>query len=299
LILNKPRGKLIAIGGAINTRIEENLEHPEQEESDELEPGILSRILSETGKENPRIEVVTTASEIPEEVGEHYLEAFDRLGHSNVGLIHIKTREDALKEEFSERAKMADGFLFTGGNQLRLTTIFGGTSFIQIILNKYLTEELVVAGTSAGAMAMSHTMIMGSSSKALLKNEVKLARGFGFIKDVTFDSHFVKRGRFSRLFQAVATNPGCLGIGLGEDTGLLITEGNQMEAIGSGLVIIVDGTNIRSTNIASIPDNEPISIENLNVHILVKGNGYQLNERRFVANFSESSLPQAETAGNK
>ena len=297
--MNKPRGKLIAIGGAINTSIEENLTHPEKEESDELEPGILSRIISETGKDRPRIEVITTASEIPEEVGMHYVDAFDRLGHQNVGLIHINSRKDALLEEYCERAEMADGFLFTGGNQLRLTTIFGGTRFIQIILDKYHTEELVVAGTSAGAMAMSHTMIMGSSSKALLKNEVKLARGFGFIKDVTFDSHFVKRGRFSRLFQAVATNPGCLGIGLGEDTGLLIKEGSKMEAIGSGLVIVVDGTNIRSTNIASIPDNEPISIENLNVHILVKGNGYLLHERKYVTNFSELPQPQAETVGNK
>ena len=102
---------------------------------------------------------------------------------------------------------------------------------------------------------------------------------------ISFDSHFVKRGRFSRLFQAVAMNPVCLGIGLGEDTGLLITEGHKMEAIGSGLVIIVDGKNIRYTNVASIDDKEPISIENLSVHILVQNNGFLLNDRKFLASY--------------
>ena len=297
--MNIPKGKLIAIGGAINTGDEENLTHPEKGESEEMEAGILSRMLSETNKPNPIIEVITTASEIPEEVGQHYVDAFERLGHTNVGLIHIKKREDALKSAYSQRAEKADAFLFTGGNQLRLTTIFGGTEFIKILLKRYNHEDVVIAGTSAGAMAMSHTMITGSSSRALLKNEVQLARGFGLIKDVTFDSHFVKRGRFSRLFQAVATNPACLGIGLGEDTGLLITEGTNMEAIGSGLVIIVDGSNIRSSNIASIPNNEPISIENLSVHILVKGNGYSLTEKKFIQSFAELVQLEAEIANNK
>ena len=134
---------------------------------------------------------------------------------------------------------------------------------------------------------MFFNSILISFIKALLKNEVNLARGLGFIKDVTFDSHFVKRGRFSRLFQAVATNPVCLGIGLGEDTGLLITGGNQMEAIGTGLVIIVDGENIKYSNIASVANNEPIAIENLNVHILVQGNGYSFSERKFLSSFKD------------
>lgn len=297
--MNIPKGKLIAIGGAINTGDEENLTNPEREESKEMEAGILSRMLTEINKPNPLIEVITTASEIPEEVGQHYLEAFERLGHHNVGLIHIKTRKDALAPAYLKRVEKADAFLFTGGNQLRLSTIFGGTEFIKTLLNRYNSENIVIAGTSAGAMAMSHTMITGSSSRALLKNEVQLARGFGLIKDVTFDSHFVKRGRFSRLFQAVATNPACLGIGLGEDTGLLITEGTRMEAIGSGLVIIVDGSNIRSSNIASIPNNEPISIENLSVHILVKGNGYSLKNNKFIQSFAELNQLEVEIADNK
>ena len=282
--LNTPKGKLIVIGGAVNKGDEEQL-NSDSENQEFFEIGILARMLKELEGDNARIEVITTASEIPVEVGTQYITAFNRLGHSNIDVIHIRSREDAENEEYLERARTCGGVLFSGGNQLRLTTILGGTEFIKILLHRYASEPIVIAGTSAGAMAMSNTMIQGSSSKALIKNEVQLSRGLGFIKDVTFDSHFVKRGRFSRLFQAVAMNPVCLGIGLGEDTGLLITEGHKMEAIGSGLVIIVDGKNIRYTNVASIDDKEPISIENLSVHILVQNNGFLLNDRKFLASY--------------
>jgi len=282
--LNTPKGKLIVIGGAVNKGDEEQL-NSDSENQEFFEIGILARMLRELEGDNARIEVITTASEIPVEVGAQYIAAFNRLGHTNIDVIHIRSREDTENEAYLERARTCAGVLFSGGNQLRLTTIFGGTEFIKILLRRYDSEPIVIAGTSAGAMAMSNTMIQGSSSKALIKNEVQLSRGLGFIKDVTFDSHFVKRGRFSRLFQAVAMNPVCLGIGLGEDTGLLITEGHKMEAIGSGLVIIVDGENIRYTNVASIGDKEPISIENLNVHILVQNNGFLLNDRKFLASY--------------
>ncbi len=282
--LNTPKGKLIVIGGAVNKGDEEQL-NSDSENQEFFEIGILARMLRELEGDNARIEVITTASEIPVEVGAQYITAFNRLGHTNIDVIHIRSREDTENEAYLERARTCAGVLFSGGNQLRLTTIFGGTEFIKILLRRYDSEPIVIAGTSAGAMAMSNTMIQGSSSKALIKNEVQLSRGLGFIKDVTFDSHFVKRGRFSRLFQAVAMNPVCLGIGLGEDTGLLITEGHKMEAIGSGLVIIVDGENIRYTNVASIGDKEPISIENLSVHILVQNNGFLLNDRKFLASY--------------
>jgi cyanophycinase len=107
---------------------------------------------------------------------------------------------------------------------------------------------------------------------------------------VIIDSHFEKRGRFGRLAQAVASNPSCIGIGLGEDTGMLITEGNKMEAIGSGLVMIVDGHEIRHSNIADIPEGNPISIENLKVHFCEKGNGYLLNERKFLMEAKDGAL---------
>ena len=140
-----------------------------------------------------------------------------------------------------------------------------------------------MAGTSAGAMAMSNTMIYhGNSTTAHLKGEVRITTGLAFLQNVIIDSHFEKRGRFGRLAQAVGCNPSCIGIGLGEDTGLLITEGNNMEAIGSGMIIIIDGHTIGYNNIADIADNNPISVENLTVHFLAKGNKYTLDTRKYI-----------------
>lgn len=279
-----PLGKLIAIGGAEDkgTDLEKGEIHRNNLNFFEL--GILSHIVQEAGGANARIEVVTTASMIPYEVGENYLDAFGKIGCTNVGLMHIRNREDALQPEYIERLKTCKCVMFSGGNQLRLSSIFGGTEFLRTIKKRYENEEnFIIAGTSAGAMAMSSTMIYeGNATRAHLKGEVKLTTGLAFLDDVIIDSHFEKRGRFGRLAQAVACNPGCIGVGLGEDTGMLITSGNKMQAIGSGLVVIVDGHNIKHSNIADIPDGNPISVENLKVHFCEKGNGYLIAERQFL-----------------
>jgi cyanophycinase len=282
-----PKGKLMPIGGAEDkgTDLEEGF--IQRNNLNFFELGILRRIVAETKHtKNSRIEVITTASQIPLEVGENYLSAFDKLECKNVDVMHIRNREDAQKPEFLERIKACDAIMFSGGNQLRLSATFGGTEFLRIIKERYMAESgFVVAGTSAGAMAMSNTMIYeGNAANAHLKGAVKVTTGLALMQDAIFDSHFDKRGRFGRLAQAVACNPGCIGIGLGEDTGLLIREGNKMEAIGSGMVIIVDGHDLGYSNIADIPDENPISYENLRVHMLAKGNLYFLKERKFVPN---------------
>lgn len=290
--MQHPFGKLIAIGGA-----EDKGTVPEKGELQKLtnlnfiELGILNRIVNESGGHAAKIEVITTASMIPNEVGENYLNAFGKIGCTDVNIMHIRNRSDALNPEYIARIKNCNAVMFSGGNQLRLSTTFGGTQILQIMLQRYNEEiNFVVAGTSAGAMAMSNTMIYeGNATRAHLKGEVKVTTGLGFMDDVIFDSHFEKRGRFGRLAQVVATNPSCIGIGLGEDTGMLITEGNKMEAIGSGCVIIIDGYDIRYTNIADIPDGNPFSIENLKVHVCEKGNGYWVNERKFLPEAFENS----------
>ena len=285
-----PKGKLISVGGSEDKGTELDPNFIQKEQLNFFEFGILKRILSEMKGVNSHVEVITTASQIPEEVGQNYIQAFGKLGCKNIGVIHIKKREDAQIPEYIERIKKADGVMFTGGNQMRLSMIFGGTDFLKIVIDRYQNENFVIAGTSAGAMAMSNTMIyQGSSTGALLKGEVKITTGLAFIKDVIIDSHFVTRGRFGRLAQAVAGNPGCIGIGLGEDTGVLVKEGNKMEAIGSGLVLIFDGHNIRHCNIADIEEGQPISIENLVVHVMAKGNFYYLNERKFYNSVSETA----------
>ncbi|MDQ3049701.1 MAG: cyanophycinase [Bacteroidota bacterium] len=287
-----PKGKLIAIGGNEDKGSELEPKSEQKNNINFFELQILSRILHEIkGHQDSHVEVITSASSIPEEVGEAYITAFGKLGNKHVSLMHIKNREDARKPEYIERIKKCDGVMFTGGNQLRLSTIFGGSEILNTLHNRYHNENFVVAGTSAGAMAMSNTMIyQGSSSGALLKGEVKITTGLAFIKNMIIDSHFDKRGRFGRVAHAVASNPSCIGIGLGEDTGVLITEGRYLEIIGSTLVTIVDGHEIQHSNIADLQDGCPISIENLKVHILTKGNCYDLKTRTFIKepNFERS-----------
>ena len=283
--MEQPLGKLFAIGGAEDKGVDIEKGEFIRNNLNFFELGILRRIVEETGGPDKRMEVITTASMIPYEVGENYLNAFGKIGCTNIGVIPIRNRADAMNEEYIDRINNCDAIMFSGGNQLRLSSTFGGTEILKIALERYHNEDnFVIAGTSAGAMAMSNTMIYeGNATRAHLKGEVKITTGLGFMDDVIFDSHFEKRGRFGRLAQAVATNPQCLGIGLGEDTGMLITQGNKMEAIGSGLVIIIDGYDIRHNNIADIPVGNPISIENLKVHFCEKGNGYLLKERTFLA----------------
>jgi cyanophycinase len=201
-----------------------------------------------------------------------------------VDVLNIRNREDAKKQEFEERIAKADGVMISGGDQLRLTTIFGGTKFLETIIDRYKHDGLVIAGTSAGAMAMSNTMIyQGRSDLAHLKGEVKITTGLAFMPDVIIDSHFDKRGRFNRLAQAVSSNPSCTGIGLGEDTGVIVTGSNHIEVIGSGAVVIIDGRDISHSNITEVGMGTPISVENLRVHIMVHGNLYHVKERKFEA----------------
>jgi cyanophycinase len=290
--MKHPSGKLIAIGGAEDKGTDLEVGEIHRSNLNFFELGILRQVVEQAGGPSSRIEIITTASMIPYEVGENYLNAFGKVGCTNVDLMHIRNRRDATNPAYIQRIQRCDGVMFSGGNQLRLGSIFGGTELLRVMLNRYEEEKFVVAGTSAGAMGMSNTMIYeGNAMRAHLKGEVKITTGLGFIDDVIIDSHFEKRGRFGRLAQAVASNPQCIGIGLGEDTGMLITEGgNKWEAIGSGLVVIIDGYDIKHCNIADIPDGNPISIENLKVHFCEKGNGFLLRERQFLPEAREGAV---------
>ncbi len=291
-----PKGKLIIIGGSVDkgsfsidaSDLPKMLKFFEQ--------GILYRIIRESTKSNlSRIEIITTASSIPEEVGGEYVNAFKQLNVLNVGVLNIKTREEANSPENVERLKNADVVMFTGGDQLRLTSIFGGTAFHTLLLEKYENEEFIISGTSAGAAASSNNMIyQGSSQGALLKGEVKITGGLGFINNVIIDTHFVQRGRIGRLLYACASNPVNLGIGLGEDTGLLITDGNSMEAIGSGLIILVDATNMRSTNMTDVEMGEPVSIENLIVHVMSLGDHFDLKSKKLSIDHFKPVTPKSQ-----
>lgn len=289
-------GKLVIIGGAVNkgsfaeTDYDQNIE----KNLNFFERGILRKIINESRlKEDSVIEIITTASQIPQIVGPEYKKAFEFLGAKHVNILDIQNREQANSDEITARATSADVVMFTGGDQLRLTSILGGSRFHDIILMKYLKEDFIYAGTSAGAAAASENMIyQGSSGEALLKGEIKTTQGLGFIENVIVDTHFVQRGRIGRLFQAVVNNPRTLGIGLGEDTGLFIYK-DIMTAIGSGLVILVDGRFIKDTNLTNIELGKPISIDNLVVHVLSQNDYYDLKSKDLtIVNSQYSPIPQ-------
>lgn len=277
-----PLGHLVAVGGAEDkgTDLEKGI--VQRNRLNFFELGILKNIVSLIGLEDPRVEVVTTASSIPDEVAENYRDAFQKLGCTNVGHLRIRNREDAALPENLERLRACNCIMLSGGNQLRLSSNFGGTEFLDILKERYTAGNLLIAGTSAGAMAMSNTMIYeGNAAIAHLKGEVKITTGLGLIQNVIIDTHFDKRGRFNRLAQAVAAQPGAIGIGLGEDTGVIVSEGHRLKAIGSGSVIIIDGKNIEYNNIADISFGKPISVENIIVHIMSGGDTYNLQTRCF------------------
>lgn len=291
----KPEGKLMIIGGAVNkgsfteTDYDQNIE----KNLNFFERGILRKIINESkNKNDSSIEIITTASQIPQIVGPEYKKAFEFLGAKNVNILDIETREQANSDAIVARANQADVVLFTGGDQLRLTSILGGTRFHDAILLKYQETDFLYAGTSAGAAAASENMIyQGSSGEALLKGEIKTTQGLGFIDNVIVDTHFVQRGRIGRLFQAVVNNPRTLGIGLGEDTGLFI-KNDVMTAVGSGLVILVDGRFIKDTNLTKINLGDPVSIDNLVVHVMSMNDEFDLKTKELKINNSQyNSIP--------
>ncbi len=278
-----PLGHLVAVGGAEDkgTDLEKGI--LQRNRLNFFELGILKNIVSLIGAAGPCVEVITTASSIPDEVAQNYIEAFEKLGCMNVGHMRIRNREDVAQPDYMKRLLACNCIMFSGGNQLRLSSIFGGTDFLDVLKQRYQQGNFLIAGTSAGAMAMSNTMIYeGSAALANLKGEVKITTGLGLLQNVIIDTHFDQRGRFNRLAQAVAAQPGAIGIGLGEDTGVIVSQGHELKAIGSGSVVIIDGKNIEYNNIADIDFGMPISVENIIVHIMSKGDVYNLETRKFV-----------------
>ena len=273
------KGTLIAIGGNEDKGTRKKKLHTVYTPSPFLTHGILWRILSLTQEQCPQIEVVTTASSIPEEVGKMYSRAFSKLGCPQVGIMHLRTAEEADQPEFIQRIQQCGCVLFSGGDQFRLTSVLKDTRFFEIVKSRYIHESFIVAGTSAGAMAMSDVMIYpGTGNDAHLQREVATYPGLSLIHDVIIDTHFLARGRFRRLAQAVADRITYLGIGLEEDTGLIIREGKILEAIGTGLVTIIDARKMPKLININFCNLEQIYLENLTVHLLAQGNLYTLPE---------------------
>jgi cyanophycinase len=282
--MKNAKGKLVIIGGREDKGNYENMTEEElQRKNNFLSEGVLKRILTEINSSNPRVEVITTASMIPEEVGQMYIEAFTNLEIPNVGIMDIANAEDANKPEFLDRFKQAHAIMMSGGDQNRLVTIFSGSKALQIMQERYRDEEnFLVAGTSAGAMCMSQVMITGNlETEPLVKGSVQTGTGLGFLNRLIIDTHFVVRGRFKRLLEAVAAFPDHVGIGLGEDTAILVTGNSKVETIGSGLVVAIDGRELKKNNYEEIMNGEHLSLRRIIVHVLPKGEIFEFEEGVF------------------
>jgi cyanophycinase len=175
--------------------------------------------------------------------------------------------------------KRAEVIFISGGDQMRLTNILGASPVLDALRARH-AEGAVVAGTSAGAACQSSTMVYGgAATDSLRKGAVKMAAGFGFVDGVIIDTHFLERGRFSRLMEVGATNPEFLGVGIGEDAAVLF-DGNKILAFGPGHVILVDSSNITYSNVFELDYGEAVTVHDVKIHALVDGYGYSLSDRR-------------------
>lgn len=289
----KPKGKLIIIGGAEDKGEKRPTEKLNSDGTVDgyYENGILRRIVEESARgEESRIEILPTASAEPKESGNDYVKAFARLNANNTGILNIKHRDHAYNEEFLERLRAADVIMVTGGDQMRLTSILGGTPFLELLKEKYYKEEFIYAGSSAGAAAASNNMVFqGTSDVSLFKGKVRVTSGLALMNDVIIDTHFVTRGRIGRLLQIVVANPRLLGIGLEENAALMITNDDKMEAIGPGMVLLIDGRHIKDSNFNDIDDGEAISIENVIVHVMSKYDSYSLKDNKLKIDHSNDN----------
>lgn len=276
--LQDVKGTLIPIGG----NEDKGAEKQDQYTLDYLSQGILNRVVRESGGKDALIVVIPTASSIPVEVADNYIAAFRLLDCTNIHILDIRSREESEEQDHIDLIKKANGIMFSGGDQSKIQDIIGGTTIHKIIKQRYQEEEgFVVAGTSAGAMCMSDEMIAGGGySESFYKGSVTMYKGLGLSPNIIIDSHFIRRGRFGRLAEAVAKFPSLIGIGLAEDTGIVIKEGNKIEVIGSGMVIVFDPSTLTHNNEEILEEGTPMSLVNLTTHVLANGDRANIVERK-------------------
>jgi cyanophycinase len=261
----KPKGRLIIIGG---------------HEDKQGEQTILKAVARRAHGADGRLVVVTVASDEPEELGREYRRLFKELGVGHVDVVDIRTREEAGEEKYIEKIGKAKVVFFTGGDQLRITSQIGDSPLFRCMHEIY-EQGATIAGTSAGAAAMPETMLNGGESdKSNEISALEMAPGLAFISGVVIDSHFAERGRMGRLLGAVAQNPRNIGLGIDEDTAIVVTGEDRFEVIGSGAVYVVDGMDISYSSLSEKQPEGILSIYDIKVHVLGQDNQYDLNARR-------------------
>ena len=272
-----PKGILLAVGGHENKGEAPEKGSNQAENRNFAAESILKRFSEELRGDDPLVLVLPIASSEPKEAAEDYLKIFTELGIKRVQVLDIGEREEANSQDTLDLVNEATGFWFTGGDQLRLTALLGGTKLLLRLKERYTYDDVLIAGTSAGAAALSTPMIyQGLNDAGFRKGEISLTTGLQFMHDVAIDTHFIARGRIARMAQIIATNPTCLGIGLEEDTAVLVRNGYDLEVVGSGLVTVLEGTDSTRNNIFEISPDTPFTIRDLRLHFLSAGERYQL-----------------------
>jgi len=257
------RGWIIPIGGAEN---KENDRH------------ILERFVQCSGGRQADIVVIPTASRL-HETGARYQKLFEDIGAASVGVMDFDTRRDCQESGRLARLEQATGIFFTGGNQLRLTTLLGGTPVAKLVRLRN-AAGVAVGGTSAGASFLSEHMIaFGDEGSAVISGSVRLAPGLGLTNRFVIDQHFRQRDRLGRLLTALAYNPFAIGIGLDEDTAAFIGPDETVEVVGSGGVTIVDAADVSYSSMDAVTEGEPVCMLGLKLHILVAGATFNMHTR--------------------
>lgn len=224
--------------------------------------------------------IITTATESPKEVGAEYKGVFERLGINNIEILNINTRDDANNSSMCERINKSKCIFLTGGDQLRITSILGGTKVYNELKTLYYTGGIIM-GTSAGASVMSSTMVVqGNDNEPARKCTLKMAPGLGLLNNVIIDQHFDQRGRFGRLLCGVGENPDVLGVGIDEDTAIKVFPDGHFEVLGNNSVTIIDGQSIKSSNVSELNPNEILAITGVTVHVLPVGYGFDIKMRK-------------------
>src|SRR5436189_863704 len=270
-------GHLLVIGGA---------------EDKYNERRILKKFLSLSGEENAEVLIVPVASDFPEFASDVYTQAFRNLGIANPRVLRATSRQDVFDADVNALLDGVTGIFITGGDQMRLVSLLGGTQFAAR-LRKMVTEtDVVLAGTSAGAAGMSTSMIVrGESTSHPHKNSVRLSPGLGFLKNIIIDQHFTERGRISRLITAVSYNPYNLGVGIDENTAIILDKSGNMEVFGGGSVTVVDGSKITYNEIAEVDDFQSFSVFGVQLHVLQDGLVYDYLQRRPIPPPNEFLIP--------
>lgn len=242
------------------------------------DPDILREFVRCAGGDKARIAVVTVASSWPEETGTAYINVFKQLGARDAYMVDVRKRTEASAEDRVDAIEQATAAFFTGGDQERVVSILGGTRIDKVLHRRY-TEGMVVGGTSAGAAMMPDTMVIGGKTETNPRlGNVELATGMGFISGIIIDQHFAQRGRLARLLVALAENPRSLGLGIDEDTAVIL-RGEQFDVIGDGAVTVLDTHSLEYTNVPDLGPGESIAMFNVKMHILLAGYQFDLEHR--------------------